>query len=128
MANATTRGGSRLRGEMGPEADAVDLDAVALDELDDALGAISLGAVVLEVVVVEKLGLGVDLRANLKAKGRKASPMVLYQTLSRVGPSSLRAVHLVSTFSVFPSGDKLTFVHHVPACAATLVPAARPLM
>ena len=46
-------------GQVGLQTHAVDVCAVALDELDDALGAEGLVAVVLEVVVVvEELGLG----------------------------------------------------------------------
>jgi hypothetical protein len=48
-----------LLGQVGLQTHAVDMCAVALDELDDALGAEGLVAVVLEVVVVvEELGLG----------------------------------------------------------------------
>jgi hypothetical protein len=44
---------------VGLQTHAVDVRAVALDQLDDALGAERLVAVVLEVVVVvEELGLG----------------------------------------------------------------------
>ena len=46
-------------GQVSLQTHAVDVCAVALDELDDALGAEGLVAVVLEVVVVvEELGLG----------------------------------------------------------------------
>ncbi|KAI3475175.1 hypothetical protein L1887_63490 [Cichorium endivia] len=65
-----TGGGSGLLGKVGLEADAIDLDAVALDELDDALGAEGLIAVVLEVVVVvEELGLGRGLLGEAEGDG-----------------------------------------------------------
>lgn len=45
-------GGSCLAGEMGLVTDAIDLDAVGLDELHDTLSTESLVAVELEVVIV----------------------------------------------------------------------------
>lgn len=45
-------GGSLLDCKMGLEANAINLHASGLDELDDALSSVGLGAVVFEVVVV----------------------------------------------------------------------------
>lgn len=57
-----TSGGSLLDRNVGLETNALDLDAVALHELDDTAGTCSLVTVQLKVVVVvEELGVGVDL-------------------------------------------------------------------
>jgi hypothetical protein len=81
--------------------DAVDVDAVGLDELDDADGTGGLVAVVFNVVVIvlkllvfvwfirmqgdlqKRRASGAYFFANLKAIGMKASPMVSYHTLER---------------------------------------------
>jgi hypothetical protein len=83
-----------LRGQVALVADAVDVDAVRLDQLDDADGTGGFGAVVFDVVVVvcgklascdlreswgdvqKRRALGAYFLARRKAMGMKASPMV----------------------------------------------------
>ncbi len=58
---------------MGSETNAVNLDAVALDKLDNALSTVSLGAIVLKiVVVVEQLSLRVDLGGELEGQRQES--------------------------------------------------------
>jgi hypothetical protein len=62
-------GRGHFLGQVGLQAHAVDVYAVALDELDDALGSEGLVAVVLEVVVVVvELGLGAVLFGEFEGK------------------------------------------------------------
>jgi hypothetical protein len=52
---------------------AINVNTVALDELDNALGTKSLVAIVLEVVVVvEEVGLGAGLLGELEGKGEES--------------------------------------------------------
>jgi hypothetical protein len=52
---------------------AINVNTVALDELDNALGTKSLVAIVLEVVVVvEEVGLGASLLGELEGKGEES--------------------------------------------------------
>lgn len=68
--DATATGLCRLAGQMGLQTHPVDLDAIGLDELEDALGAQGFGAAVFEVVVVvEEQGFVVVLCGQLEGDG-----------------------------------------------------------
>ena len=56
--NATTTADRGLAGQMGLASNSIDLNAVGLDQLDDALGTEGFGALLNVVVVVDELGLG----------------------------------------------------------------------
>jgi hypothetical protein len=97
--------GSGLASKMSLVANTVDLDAVRLDELDDALGTLGLLRVVLKVVVVvEEIGVAVVLVGEAESNGEEG-------LADGVIPDT-RAVGTVLVQSL---------VNYVPACADALV-------
>jgi hypothetical protein len=125
--SAWGRAGRRRRslgGEMGLVADAVDLEAVRLDELDDADGASRLVAVVLEVVVVvEELAAGV-LGGEAEGDGDEGFADGVVPDALAVGAVFFQGCgddDLVDCQDVCSMGVWRTFVHNIPLRALSLV-------